>query len=156
VEVFDVKANMPLLRLSRPTQDKMQEIGSLLSPDGRFLWCGDPLGVSRSTLGQPKSSVIVPLSPLALSPDGLWCVTGQPHRQPPLNDRLILGRGWNAAKDWLAFGEHGGAARVGDNISFSPDSRYLAWGDDQSTVHIADLPFLEEQVRAFAEEILSD
>ncbi len=157
VEVYDVKANMPLLCLPQPTQDKMDEIHSLLSPDGRFLWYWDSLdAINRSSLAQPRSFVVVPLYPLALSPDGLWSITKQPYREPPFNDCLILGRGWHAEKDWLTLGELGGSPQVADNVCFSPNSRYLAWGDDQGTVHIADLRYLEDQVRAFADEILAD
>jgi WD40 repeat protein len=157
VEVYDVKANVPLFRLPWPTREKIVEIGSQLSPDGRILWYGDTCGTIRKcALAQPQSSVAVAFSPIALSSDGRWSITLQPERVPPLNDCLILGCGWHAEKDWLAFGERDAVAQAPDKVCFSPDSHYLAWGDAQGTVHIADLHFLNEKVRAFAEEILAD
>jgi hypothetical protein len=105
---------------------------------------------------QPGASTTVLLHPVALSADERWSVTQQTHLEPFLSYALFLGRGWLGEKAWLAFGELGGSTPMGETACFSPNGRYLAWGDNQGRVHIADLRLLEEEVRAFEETILAD
>jgi hypothetical protein len=38
---------------------------------------------------------------------------------------------------------------------FSPDGRILAWGNDDGTITIADLPALEREVRQFEESLIA-
>jgi WD40 repeat protein len=158
VEVHDIKAGIRLPHLLQPTDDETEELTANLSPDGRHLWYRDSLGVSRweYDLDRPKSPTPVTLMPLALSPDKQWSVTTHSHQEPFLNDGLFLGRGWIGEMPWLAFGGQDGSTIVGETACFSPNGRYLAWGDDRGTVLIADLRLLEEQVQAFAEDVLPD
>src|SRR5262249_20745848 len=105
---------------------------------------------------QPEAPTTALLHPVALSAEERWSVTQQEHPEPFLGNALFLGRGWLGEKAWLAFGEPGGSNFVGETACFSPNSRYLAWGDNQGTVHIADLHLLEEMVLEFEETILAD
>jgi WD40 repeat protein len=156
VEVYDVKTGAILQRLCQPTQDERAAIGAMLSPDGRRLWYGDGRRVSSCDPARPEASTTVFLHPVALSADERWSVTQQAHPEPFLSNALFLGRGWLGEKAWLAFGDLGGSTFVGETACFSPNGRYLAWGDNQGTVHIADLRLLEEVVRAFEGTILAD
>jgi hypothetical protein len=90
--------------------------------------------------------------PEALSPDKKWFVTK--HGRP--NEGVLLGRGWLGKKIWLVLADRDSYSYRGCNACFSPNGRYLAWGDDRGTVYIADLALLETQVKAFAEDVLPD
>jgi WD40 repeat protein len=156
VEVYDVKTGASLQCLNQPTQDENAAIGAMLSPDGRRLWYGDGRRVNLCDPARPGESTTVLLHPVALSADERWSVTQQDHPEPFLSNALFLGRGWLGEKAWLAFGDLGGSTFVGEPACFSPNGRYLAWGDDRGTIHIADLIHLEEQILAFEEAILAD
>jgi hypothetical protein len=41
------------------------------------------------------------------------------------------------------------------DVRFSPDGRFLAWGGQDGTLSIADLPALEREVRRFEERLIS-
>jgi len=148
-EVREVATGRLIRRIARPTGQLFQELGASLDPQGRDLWVdyetGEHFRFDLTVADHPPERVS--RSPFALSPDGLWLTFGQSAIPSDPTPKLIL-QHRNDNSTWLRLA--GGSPNA---VQFSPDGRFLAWRCEDGTVTVADLPFLEREVRQFEENL---
>jgi WD40 repeat protein len=143
VEVYEVATGRLVTRLRAPGRDGVEDNAGGLSSDGRFLRLeldgGPGLIYDLSGAAPPVRSRTRSLSH---SPDCQWYVL---HHTFDAVNPFALGR--NSEQAWLRL--------VWKDVKavtvhqFSRDSRYLAWGMENGTVVVIDLPALARQVRDF-------
>ncbi len=152
VEVYEVATGRRITRVPRPTLPHDHELGVLLSSNGCHLLI-DSSGGSRTDLYNLTSSDAPELLtglPTAVSPDFDWLVytSMDPERRSIPFLSLWPGR---SARAWLQFPSNDMSAPVQDMIAFSSDSRYLAWGSQNGTITVADLPALQKELGVLEE-----
>jgi WD40 repeat protein len=154
VEIHEVATGRLLRRIVRPASTPFPELTATLDLQGRGLSVGcetgERLHFDLTDAGRPPERTSEHL--LGSSPDNLWTAflaTPDPTNPTP---RLSLRRR-GTDTTWLRF--------TNDDLSgprdvrFSPDGRFLAWGGQDGTLRIADLPALKREVRQFEEGVIS-
>ncbi|MSR57084.1 MAG: hypothetical protein EXS05_05365 [Planctomycetaceae bacterium] len=149
-EIWDLASRTRLWHEDTPYQygANAGEPHGRLRRDGKELWhAGERIDLSR---GNSIESAPSPHAPLALSTDGGWSVEfnesgGSISSRYPfqLRDRRRDNR------TWLLLSTRDGAIPSSECVSFSPHSRYLAWGSRSGEVTLVDLPLLNSQIKQF-------
>jgi WD40 repeat protein len=138
-EVYQVTPGKLIFRLSYPIKSEVVNSGSILSPDGRFLWVGYAAKQDVYDLHANNRKTPAPAMPAAISPDNRLIVY--------LDAKRFVLRIGRANHVWLEFANADGSMPRWP--VFSPNGRYLAWGSLSGTVTVADLRILRKRVAQF-------
>ena len=151
IEVWDVVAGRRIARIPVPDTQERSSVGFLHSPDGRFLWCDLPNKESRlRDLTAAEDLGTTAKRPTAVSPErrgSAYQYSVGPQREVPV---VALKRG-SEEQVWLEL-ENKDLSDP-NPVVFSRDGRFLAWGNLNGGVTLADLEALEEEVAAFEKSL---
>jgi hypothetical protein len=142
VEIWDI-ATGRVRRIPRQMRDPKLETNFSVSAEGRILHVGSGHNSGHIFDLRSGRSRAVASWPLCVSPKGEWLLSGQS------TGEWYLCRG-EESPPWLRFAFGGDdPLSCSRGMSFSPDGRYFAWGNERGTVRVADLRELQKQVAAF-------
>jgi WD40 repeat protein len=153
LEVYEAATGKLVTRVPQDTLPDNLGPGGTLSPDGRYL------AVSRPDLrpGQMDACDVydlvtnarprrLPYFPYAFSPDGRWVSSrAYPDEFRPVPTLTLMS--WLADKPFVecfSLDDIGWFQR-----EFSRDGRYLAWGEKNGALRVADLPLLRQAVERY-------
>ena len=149
VELFDVTSGKLLWSIPVKAVANASSPMCLLSEDLKHLWTSNDDIPARlydlSTRNPPKS---VDESPYSISADGKWMAFWKMLDQSNLLPHVSL-RPAPGDRDWVHFSCEDFRAPAGGSYLFSPDGRWLAWGNLNGTIFLVDLPLLVKRVREF-------
>jgi WD40 repeat protein len=154
VEVCEVATGRLVRRIARPAESPFPELSATLDPEGR--WFTVDSGPMDELYFDLASQNQLPLrtsgSFFASSYDGRWMAFHESSSTADGTHHLSL-RHAATASSWIRF--------TNDDLSgpgdprFSRDGRLMAWGSQDGTIKIADLPALEREVRQFEESLIA-
>jgi WD40 repeat protein/tRNA A-37 threonylcarbamoyl transferase component Bud32 len=139
VEIWDIEERSAQ-RIKRSTSRLSDEANFCIAERAGLLFVTGGEGPSLFDLSTGGAGAPLRETAFVASPDGKWLLA-QSDRDIHLCLQEGNGRQWRAL---IAFEGYDHA--MGISAAFSPCGRYLAWGTDQGTLLIADLPRLRAQV----------
>jgi WD40 repeat protein len=151
-EVREISTGRLIRRVSMPEVQAATERHVALGADGQMLWVITSEGARGFSLAEPESLPEKAPEITAVSPRGDWWILSV-DRSSDSPERLLLQPGSGGKpRFWFAQDDPINTAE----ITFSHDDRYVSWCSQDGMITVADLPALEDEVRAFEQSITAE
>jgi WD40 repeat protein len=150
VEVREVATGRLVARVPLRSERTLNSLGAALTPDGRFLWAQGASRTFAHDLSGERPTEQIVTAPGVISEDLRWLTYGAEKKGYRDTTVIALRRG-SSGSTWLELENTDLTPPLA--VSFSRDSRYLAWGSTSGVITFADLTALDAEVSAFEKSL---